>query len=126
MALSREEHNARRAMAPSSREPLRNTALSAVSSAKIRPIRLGGIVPPPFIRERCKAGLFERFVANSHSEFQQRDARASGAMRIASQGQRATHMRPRQLRPPVLSRLPAAIKASPIRIAHSSSELSPR
>src|SRR5271165_2027474 len=72
-------------MAPSRREPLRNSAPPAAASAKIRPIRLGGAVPSPFIRERRQAGLFKRVVANRRPELQQGDARASGAMRVASQ-----------------------------------------
>ena len=79
-------------MTPSGRELPRDSAPAAAPSAKIRPIRLGGVVPSPFIRERRQAGLFKCLVANGRPEFQKGDARASGAMRVA--GQRAWGMTP--------------------------------
>src|SRR5271166_4092362 len=115
-------------MAPSGRELLRNSAPPAAASAEIRPIRLGGAVQSPFIRERRQAGLFKRVLANRRPELHQGDARASGAMRVASQRAPVRFMMPAptHIRPPFLSRLPLAVKASPSRIAHSSIESSPR
>jgi hypothetical protein len=81
-------------MAPSGRELLRNSALPATASAKVRPILLGRVVPSPFICEGRQAGLFKRFVADDRPEFQQGDARASDAMGIAGQSAPATPMMP--------------------------------
>ena len=72
-------------MAPSGREVLRNSVPPAAASAEIRPIRLGGVVPSPFIRKGRQAGLVKRFVASDRPEFQQGDARASNAMGIPGQ-----------------------------------------
>jgi hypothetical protein len=81
-------------MAPSVRELLRNSAPPAAASAEIRPIRLGGVVPSPFVREGRQAGFFKRFVADDRPEFQQGDAGASDTMRIAGQRAQATPMTP--------------------------------